>query len=159
MRIKWEKDELDRFVSRLETVSEFNKAMKEACRDIARALHKALEQKTPVISGKLKSGWGGNNLLFTAKRVSNGYRVELINQVEYAPYVNDGHYSYNQFNKGGQPYVVHDRTVKYYQGNRDKTFVFGVFFVEKSVVEVGNSRIEQYVFPHIEKWFRWCLGD
>ena len=94
-----------------------------------------------------------------AKRVSTGYQVELINQVEYATYVNDGHYSYNQFNKGGQPYVVKNRTVRYYQGNRDKTFVFGVFFVEKSVVEVGNSRIEQYVFPHIEKWFRWCLGD
>ena len=42
-----------------------------------------------------------------------------------------------QYNKGGDPYIVKNRTPKMHtvaDANRDATFVFGHFFVEKSIL-------------------------
>ena len=154
MRLIWEKRELDDFASRMQNTVKFETYVKKACQELARQLRAALLQYTPVVTGELISGWGGNNLSFQAVRTGEGFKVELINRVPYALYVNDGHYSFNQF---GGPYIVNHRTVKYTQGNNHVTFVYGHFFVEKSVVAT-EKKVEDIVYPWIDKWFRWCCG-
>lgn len=156
MRLIWEKKELDQFASRLSSVARFDSYVKKASQELARQLRAAIFRKTPVVTGELISGWGGDNLSFHAVKTGNGYKVDLINRVPYALSVNDGHYSYNQF---GGPYVVKNRTVKtvYPGGKSGKTFVYGHFFVEKSIVETEKD-IERIVYPWIDKWFRWCCG-
>ena len=158
MRLIWEKRELDDFASRMRNTVKFETYVKKACQELACQLRAALLQYTPVVTGELISGWGGHNLSFQAVRTGEGFKVELINRVPYALYVNDGHYSHNQF---GGPYVVSDanRKIKtvYPGGKSGATFVYGHFFVEKSVVTT-EKKVEDIVYPWIDKWFRWCCG-
>ena len=158
MKIKWDLHELVEFGERIGTYKNYEKALENATREVAKAFHKVLKSKTPVVTGKLKSGWDdGKNLSFTVQKVKNGYMVELVNEVEYAPYVNNGHYSYNQFNKGGKPYVVRNRTVPYTQGTKKETFVFGRFFVENSIAEI-EEQLDKLISKELQKWLEWCVS-
>lgn len=158
MKIKWDFDNLFEFGNRLSNYENYENTLKSATQEIAKALHKALLTHTPVVTEELKKGWNTTeNLSFTVRKVKRGYMVELTNNVEYARSVNYGHYSYNQFNKGGTPYVVNNRTVPYYAGNKDKTFVFGRFFVEKSIVAV-EPLVKQIVQRELQKWLEWCVN-
>lgn len=134
--------------------------LKKATQEIAKVLHEMLVNNTPVVSSELLSGWyGDDNLAYIVKKVNRGFQVTLTNSVEYALYVNDGHFSYNQFNVGGEPYVVNDahRTVTYTQGTKDIHFVYGHFFVEASI-EDSEFMIEQALFPLIQKWWESCFN-
>lgn len=159
MRLKWDFHELFDFGDKLADLTTFESACKKAVTQIAKELHEMLYQKTPVKTGQLAAGWGGSeNYGYVIKELKTCYKVELINQVPYALSVNDGHYSHNQFNKGGQPYIVKHRTVPYTQGNNDDTFVFGHFFVEKSILELENSTVlTELLQNELYKWFRGCL--
>lgn len=157
MRLKWDFHELYDFGERIANVAEFEKVCEEATRELAKVFQTMLINKTPVVTGQLATGWGGSkNCSYTVKRMKSGFKVEFVNEVPYAKYVNDGHYSYNQY---GGPYVVKRRKVPYYQGNRDATFVFGHFFVEKSIVELENGiELNKVLRKELEKWFRWCVN-
>lgn len=157
MKLKFDTRELVDFSKRLKNFSEFERACKEIAQEITKVLHKMLITNTPVVTGELRLGWsGGTNCSYIVKKVWGGYRVELINDVPYALSVNDGHYSYNQY---GGPYEVKNRTVPYTQGNNAPTFVFGHFFVEKSILTLENSKkLEKIVYKELEKWFGWCVN-
>ena len=158
MKITWDLHELVEFGERVGNYKNYEKTLETATQELAKAFHKVLKSKTPVVTGELKNGWDNSkNLSFTVKKEKNGYLVELVNEVEYAPYVNNGHYSYNQFNKGGKPYVVRNRTVPYTQGTNKPTFVFGRFFVENSIAEI-EEQLDKIISKELQKWLEWCVS-
>lgn len=154
MQVKYDFKELNKFLKKVSDPSKLDARLTAATKNIAKVLHKHLREQTPVDTGNLRKMWNaGDNLKFTVNRVKNGYEVVLINDAEYALSVNDGHHSYNQFNKGGKPYVVKNRTVPYKQGGKGKTFVFGRFFVEDSI-DLTYPKVEQIIMKELEKWWR-----
>ena len=158
MKMKWDAKQLIEFGNRIADLTKFQQTVQEATREIAKLLHTMLLQNTPVKTGKLKTGWKSEeNYAYVVVKVKNGFEVTLTNNVEYALSVNDGHYSYNQYNVGGKPYVVKNRTVPYTQGNKAPTFVYGRFFVENSILDT-EEKLNAVLDKELEKWFRWCVS-
>jgi hypothetical protein len=159
MKITWDLHELTDFGDNLKSLgSAFSPYLQRATQDIAKALLKDIKIFTPKgKTGQLIRGWDGNS--FLVKPLKNGYVVEIVNTTEYADAVNNGHYSHNQFNKGGQPYVVNNRTVPYdsqFGGDypSDKTYVYGRFFVERGILLACNKQqIEQIIMKELQKWW------
>lgn len=160
MKLKWDMHELEDFAKRLGETERFEKACKEVVTKLAKELHEMLFNKTPVKTGQLAAGWGGaENYAYKIVELKTSYKITLYNRVPYAKAVNDGHYSYNQFNKGGTAYRVKHRTVPYTQGNSSERFVFGHFFVEKSILTMENSsELDKILYKELEKWFAWCVN-
>lgn len=165
MKLKWDFHELYDFGKRVGNVSKFEDTCEKLTQELAKVLHSMLINDTPVKTGKLRAGWtDGENYKYTVKKVSNGFEVELKNEVPYALSVNDGHYSFNQFNVGGTPYDVKNR-VKVRKRSKYDTldineskYVFGHFFVEASIAKLENSKtLEKVLYKELEKWFRWCV--
>lgn len=155
MNLKWDLNELFDFGERVGNYETYETYLMTATQEIAKALHKALLTRTPVVTGNLRSGWSkGDNLAFRVQKVRNGYVVELTNDTEYARWVNYGHHSYNQY---GGPYEVKNRTVKYYQGKSGKTYVYGHFFVEKAVLDT-ERKAETIIKNELRDWMRWCVN-
>jgi hypothetical protein len=161
MKIKWDITEWMDFGERLASVAKFEEQMEKATQEIAKKLHTMLIRNTPVDTGTLSAFWQtGENYAYTVQQLKSGFKVTLTNTATYALSVNDGHYSHNQYNKGGTPYVVKNRTPKLYSVDgamTDETFVFGHFFVEKSIVET-EDKLEKIIRPMLEAWWRWCCG-
>lgn len=157
MKLEWDFSELDGFVKRINDVDKYESMCRKLTQELAKVLHEMLFETTPVKTGQLAAGWGGaENYGYRITALSTGYKVELLNRVPYAKAVNDGHHSYNQY---GGPYEVKNRTVPYTQGKNDPTFVFGHFFVEKSILKVENSNeLEKVLSKELEKWFAWCVN-
>ena len=157
MKLKWDFSELEDFAERLSDTPKFQQACKELTKKLAKELQEMLFNKTPVKTGQLAAGWGGSeNYAYKIQELKNCYQVTLYNRVPYASSVNDGHYSYNQY---GGPYEVKHRTVPYTQGKSDATFVFGHFFVEKSILLLENSsELDKILNKELEKWFAWCVN-
>lgn len=156
MKVKYDFSELIKF---LEDVRDSKEAtFMKVTQSIAKVLYQHLVEQTPVKTGNLREMWSASdNLKFTVNQTNRGYEVVLINSAEYASSVNDGHYSHNQYNKGGEPYVVKNRTVPFnptYGNNypTDKTYVFGRFFVENSI-DLTYPKVEQIVMKELEKWW------
>lgn len=162
MKLKWNFRELYEFGERISDYSKLEPYLIEATREIAKAFHDMLIYKTPVKTGKLIAGWStGENLAYRVKTVKDGYEVEFSNDVEYAHWVNYGHRVKNgrEGDFGGY-YKVKRRTVPYYDGNNSEYFVYGHFFVEKSVAQMtnGSHQIDDIIYKELEKWFRWCVN-
>lgn len=159
MRLKWDFQELYDFGERIGNFEKLEPYLKDATREIAKAFHDMLVYKTPVKTGKLIAGWSsGDNLSYRVKEVKDGYEVEFTNDVEYALWVNDGH---RVKNRADSPYYkVKRRTVPYYDGNNSDYFVYGHFFVEKSIVQLtdGSHQLDNLIYKELEKWFRWCVN-
>lgn len=157
MKLEWDFSELEGFVKRINDADKYSEMCKKLTQELAKVLHEMLFDTTPVKTGQLAAGWGGaENYSYKITTLATGYKVELFNRVPYAKWVNDGHYSYNQY---GGAYEVKHRTVPYTQGKNEPTFVFGHFFVEKSILKVENSaELEKVLSKELEKWFAWCVN-
>lgn len=159
MKLEWDLHELTDFGDNLLSLgSAFSPHLKRAAQDIAKALLKDIKTFTPKgKTGKLIQGWNGN--AFLVEHTYGGYVVEIVNTTEYASAVNDGHYSHNQFNKGGDPYVVKNRTVLYdpifgADYPSDKTYVYGRFFVENGILYMCNTQqVEQIIMKELQEWW------
>lgn len=162
IKIDFEYEDLINFAEALDNYEQYESYMMMAAQELAKALHRMLLLRTPVVTGQLRSGWNkGDNLAFNIRRENGGFYVTLTNYTEYAKSVNDGHYSYNQFNKGGDPYVVRNRTPKIYDiegSNKSDTYVFGHFFVEKALIDVETVDLERIIYDKLDDWFGWCCG-
>lgn len=163
MKLKWDFSELYEFADRLNNTAKFQKTCKEIVKKLAKELQEMLFSQTPVRTGQLATGWGGaENYAYKIQELKNSYKVTLYNRVPYAKAVNDGHYSYNQYNVGGQPYVVKHRTPKMHtvpDAITDDTYVFGHFFVEKSILLLENGQeLNNVLGKELEKWFAWCVN-
>lgn len=152
MKVKFDFSELREFTETLGTKKNLDKYSKMALREITKEIVDCIKKYTPVDSGVLLKGWDKRKISIVKQ--SNGYQVKLVNDVPYALAVNDGHYSHNQYNKGLEPYVVQNRTVPYYAGCKDETFVYGHFFVEKGIAEYApKGDLEKIVMRNLEKWW------
>ena len=168
MKVKFDFKQLEEFNDRLQDSAELHKHYKMICRELADVLKETIKNNTPVKTGKLKAGWDNQNhkASYTVRKNKNGYSVTLYNNVPYADYVNYGHYSYNQYNKGGEPYVVYNRVKVLFRSDYDdldideNRYVFGHFFVEQSIVELESfpAVLEKIAEKELLKWWRWCVN-
>ncbi len=155
MQLKFDFSEVESFTAKLKDQVIRREFFKGIIRKLADELKMMLKNNTPVKTGELQKGWDANNRpSYLVEEINNGYRITLYNQVPYAKYVNDGHYSYNQY---GGPYIVKNRTVTYTQGNNDTTFVYGHFFVEKSIIYMEDT-LERKVAKELEKYWERMLN-
>ena len=162
MKLEWDFHELFDFGDRLVDTAEFDVYMTAVAKEIAEKLHKMLIQNTPFDFGTLQAFWQtSENYAYTVERKNNGYEVTLYNRAKYATWVNDGHKQRpGRFIPG------------YWEGSRfrydptasegmvlKKSWVFGKYFVERSVVQVAEGRaIENSLYEQLQKWFRWCVN-
>lgn len=163
MKFDWDFSELENFAKQLGNETILDEAMKEILLEIAKKLLGIMKKNTPVEDGTLIGGWDDESAL-AVTNTKDGYEVKIVNKTEYARYVNDGHYSFNKLNKGGKPYVVHNRTVMFdetFGGDypNDDTYVFGRFFVEHSILEMTEAKeVEKIIMQHLEEWWEKCLN-
>ena len=154
MKIEWDFSELSKFADNLSNLNKFEREMKFATKEIASALLTTLKEFTPVgDTYQLVNGWNGNDL--AVKQVEGGFEVLIVNADEKALWVNDGHKAYNQF---GGPYPIRNRvkvTSPHQWQKGDSTYyVFGHFFVERSILEIGNTnQIEEIIMKKLQKWW------
>lgn len=156
--MKIDVSEMEEAIKRLNSDSLLRKHIKQAAREVAIICQRELYKRTPKKTGDLARGWYYSNGIRVLPR-KNGCQVELVNPVEYARAVNYGHYSYNQFNVGGEPYEVNPshRTVQWWDGNGESTFVYGHFFVEKTVIALdGDNRLIDTIAVNLYNWFEEC---
>lgn len=159
MRLKWDFHELYDFGERITNAKHFEDACVRLTKEISKAYHKMLINNTPVETGVLRSAWNkGDNLAYRVTKVKDGYEVEFSNDTEYAHWVNYGHRVKNR--KDSPYYKVKRRTVPYYDGNSSDYFVYGHFFVEKTVEKMtnGSHLLDDICYRELEKWFGWCVN-
>ena len=154
MKIEWDFKELFDFGDNLKSLgSAFDKHLKTATRDIAKALLKRMKSLTPVDGYDLINGWDGNQFLVTG--TNNGYEVLIVNKDPKALWVNDGHLAKNQY---GGPYPIKHRiqvrTPHQWQTGDGTWYVFGHFFVERGILQLNNTNeIEQIIMRELQKWW------
>lgn len=163
--MKIDVSEMEEAIKRLNSDSLLRKHIKQAAREVAIICQRELYKRTPKKTGDLARGWYYSNGIRVVPR-KNGCQVELVNPVEYARAVNYGHFSHNQFNKGGEPYEVRNRTVlwSWYAGESGSdtnpwgnTYVYGHFFLERTVVALdGDDRIIDTIAVNLYNWFEEC---
>ena len=139
MKLEWDFHEFNDFANRLKDTHELETALMTATQNVARVLHDHLLRNTPIDTGNLRKMWSaGNNLYFGVEDIGDGYQVTFVNEAKnngfmYGVAVNDGHRSVN----GG--------------------FVMGRFFVEKSIIQVGESaKLESMIYKELDKWWKGC---
>lgn len=159
MKLEWDFQELYDFADRLESMSSFENRMKQATKDVAKALLKRMKGLTPVDEYDLINGWDGNQFLVTEHE--NGYEVLIVNKSPYALYVNDGHRVRNR--KNGQYYQVKRRiqvrSPHKWQKDTSDWYVFGHFFVERGIQQLtGTKEIESIIYAQLQKWWEECIN-
>lgn len=141
MKFEFDLHELVDFSNKLQDTYELETTLMTATQNVARVLHAHLLNNTPVDTGNLRKMWSaGDNLYFTVEKRGSGYEVTFINEAKnngfmYGRAVNDGH--------------------KTPDGNG---WVMGRFFVEKSIVQVRDSKqLESIVFKELQQWWKGCF--
>lgn len=83
---------LDEFQKRLERIA---KGIPEVCQEIANEMAGEVEKRTkrttPFLTGRLKRAWR----IRKNPKLGNTYSTDVVNNVEYAPYVEYGHRTAN----------------------------------------------------------------
>ena len=80
IEVEWNFDAVQKKLNSLND-EVYETALMTATQEIARVLHEALLNNTPVITGNLRKMWSaGDNLLFTVTRIDNLFEVTLVNE-------------------------------------------------------------------------------
>ena len=170
MNAEWDFSELYEFAERLESMSEFEKHIKRATQDVAKALLKRMKGLTPVDEYDLINGWNGNKFIVTESEY--GYEVLIVNKTPYALAVNDGHRAYNQY---GGPYPIKPynpkgawgkpegriqvRSPHKWQKGDATYYVFGHFFVERGIQQMASTKeIEHLIYAQLQDWWEECVN-
>ena len=157
MKVEWDLSELIRFGDNLSN-ADIDNTLRRITKDIAKALLKRIKGFTPVQDYDLLNAWGDNKILVT--ETDSGYQVILVNKMEYATWVNDGHAQRpGRFIPGywtGVTRFVYDRNASCGMVLK-KSWVKGVFFVEKGIASIKSvSEIEQIIMRELRKWWDAC---
>ena len=153
MNIEWDFSELIKFADNLQN-SKLDETFERITKDIAKALLKRIKGFTPVQDYDLINAWDKNKFLVTGTKT--GYEILLVNNIEYATWVNDGHRQRpGRFIPG-----YWKGTRFYYDPNEDggmilkKSWVKGRFFVEKGIVSLSSvAEIEGIIMRELQKWW------
>lgn len=132
--------ELERFRDSLKKIVDGNDRFIESlAKDLAARLLKNLNKVTPVKTGVLNKNW-----YVVITKVSGGYEAEIINNTEYASYVNYGHRQ------------TPGRYVPAIGKRLKKGWVDGKFFIELSVAELRaitepllEKKLKKYLEEHL----------
>lgn len=132
--------ELERFRDSLKKIVDNNDRFIESlAKDLAARLLENLNKVTPVKTGVLNKNW-----YVVITKVSGGYEAEIINNTEYASYVNYGHRQ------------TPGRYVPAIGKRLKKGWVDGKFFIELSVAELKaitepllEKKLKKYLEEHL----------
>ena len=165
IKVKWDFEELYNFGFHIGQIDVFESYLRTATQEIAKAFHTLLLNNTPVVTGNLRKGWGGDNLKFEVVKMKSGFVVRFKNHAKtekgypYAFDVNNGHRVKNSRN-GDYLEVKNRKKVKSpypWQTDTSNKFVYGHFFVERSVAKLENSRVlEAIIYQELYKWWERC---
>lgn len=155
MKVDFDFSELNEFAESLNDHAHVASVLGRIAQKIARALVKRMNAVTPVLDYELIYGWDKNKFLVT--QTVNGCEVLLVNHVDYALYVNDGHSQRpGRFIPG---YWAGVRRFVYVPGHPEgmilkKSWVKGKFFVERGITTLKSSKeIEAIVMQELNKWW------
>lgn len=152
MDIKWEFDDFKKFEKSL-IDGAFGNEMKGATEEVAKTALNSIKRNTPKVTGKLQSGWNGNDCV--AESTSDGFVAEMVNATPYAAHANDGHRVRNRAD--GVYYKVKHRikvpVASEYQQNPSEWYVFGHFFVEKGLKST-KEKTKRIVNRRMDKWWK-----
>lgn len=133
--------ELEKFRDNLGKMLKGNNAFIESVtRELAQRLFAMLINATPVDTGYLRENW-----YVVITKVSGGYEAEIINNTNYASYVNYGHRQ------------TPGRYVPAIGKRLKKGWVDGKFFIELSVAElrgITQPLLEKRLREHLEEAFK-----
>lgn len=156
MKIEWDFSELYDFADKLAD-NRIDETFKRITKDISKALLKRIRGLTPVDEYELIRGWDNNK--FIVREVENGYEVLLVNTVDYALSVNDGHRAFNQHG-GPHPIKrrVQVRSAHQWQQGDATYYVFGHFFVERGILQLNSTKeIESIIMRELQRWWEGCF--
>ena len=121
-----------------EVVENHDAQIKRILEKIAKEYLVDLAEKTPVDTGRLQNQWILDNMNINVVDRGNLYEVELVNTTNYASWVEQGHWSYNQF---GGPYG----------------WVMGRFYVRKTENLWKHGRLDERIQQEYETWLKKML--
>lgn len=131
--------ELEEYVDKFQEVVENHDAqIKRILEKIAKEYLVDLAERTPVDTGQLQNQWILDNMNINVVDRGDLYEVELINTTNYASWVEQGHWSYNQF---GGPYG----------------WVMGRFYVRKTENLWKHGRLDERIQQEYETWLKKML--
>ena len=131
--------ELEEYVDKFQEVVENHEAqVKRILEKIAKEYLVDLAERTPVDTGRLQNQWILDNMNINVIDRGDLYEVELINTTNYASWVEQGHWSYNQF---GGPYG----------------WVMGRFYVRKTENLWKHGRLDERIQQEYETWLKKVL--
>jgi hypothetical protein len=140
MKLEFDFSELIEFGEKLNDYHTFETYIMTATKEVARVLHNALLNKTPIDTGNLRKMWSaGDNLAFIVEKEGNGYMVTFTNDAQ---------------NATGYKY---GRAVNYGHKTPNGGWVQGRFFVENSVIETEEVA-EKLIQKELRKWLEWCVN-
>lgn len=114
--------------------------IKSVTQELAKELFAMLIKSTPVDTGYLKENW-----YVVITKVSGGYEAEIINNTNYASYVNYGHRQ------------TPGRYVPAIGKRLKKGWIDGKFFIELSVAElrgITQPLLEKRLREHLKEAFK-----
>ena len=155
MRFNMDFSELYEFSEELKSMPKFDKYAKRIIRELAKDLVEIIKGFTPKDDGVLVAGWDKRKIRVIQR--PEGFEVQLVNDVPYAQWVNDGHRVRNRRNG---PYLQVKNRVKVktpykYQKDTSDWYVYGHFFVERGILTYEQyGDIENTVMKHLEKWWQ-----
>ena len=148
-------EELINFSKQFKTAADTSYVViKSALKHAAQRFLEDVKQRTPVKTGNLRDHWDLDNANVVVQEDSEGFFILLVNTSEYAEWVEKGHYSYNQF---GGPYIVKNRKVPYFEGNNDKRFVYGVFYLRKTEIQYDMGKLDNLIEIKFNQWLKDIL--
>lgn len=113
-----------------ELVNNQDEFIESCAKELASVLWSSLVHNTPVDNGTLRRGWIVGDII----KQGNIYKIEIVNPVEYASYVEFGHRTANH-----------------------KGWVNGRFFMQKSIQEIERLTpriLEDEIKEHMKDIFR-----
>ena len=159
--LKVDYKELTDFVGRLTNKASFERAEREALVKAANEFIKLAQKNTPVSGepnpytgrswnwvrnpdhpkGQLKEAWVKDNPNLEAKvvRKADGYEITIVNNTEYASWVESGH-----------------RKVVY--GRDTGQWTMGSFFLRRSEIHFVNFELDKIVKNRIDQWVKEVLN-
>ena len=154
MNIAWDFSELFEFADNLVS-NNLDETFKRITREISKQLLQRIKGFTPKgETGELIRGWDNN--AFLVKEVDNGFEVEIVNETEYARWVNDGHRVKNS--KDGDYLQVYNRrkviTPYEWQDPVNNYYVFGECLYG---IEVKEGYIKRYMAYELDEYN--CISD
>lgn len=137
---------LKQFEANLEALNEHKDLfMQQIIKDIAVAFFREVILRTPHKTGQLQDAWQIGEII----KIKDGYMVSIINNTEYAAYVENGHRKRRK--KGEKKLSIKEE-------KKQGKWVEGVFMMKLSA-EYIEKEGERYIQKNLNDFFRRYLNN